>query len=145
MWDKTELLKEERGWRILPENGWGALIAWTAGEQNRRMRVLDDSVLSSRLMRVEVIQRGISRKREVPFTPSDQEEINDSIAEYLQDADVPSPPSGYQWFVRIPDGLPDDQDVLEVIGEQAMRNSGEAPSPREWRTVFEEIFRTFYV
>ncbi|MFI6230108.1 DUF5956 family protein [Micromonospora echinospora] len=88
------------GYYELTENGWGALIGWLSGV-DRMVRCPD------RLPHVvtEVCtDRSGTRERTLPRSTEDQQIIDDFINEYLGDAGLPSRPTGWRWFLRLPSG-----------------------------------------
>lgn len=144
MWDRTETLQSEDGWQLLPENQLGALIGWCAGIENLRRRITDSATFSSRMVRVETIRGGVSRKELIPFTASDQADVDESINEDLRNAGIPPRPSGYDWFIRIPEKLGSQLDILDVVNEKTAGLLPQAATPSDWKVAMDSIMDDIY-
>lgn len=99
------------GYYELTENGQGALIGWLSGA-GRLVRCPD------RLphMTIEVCTGPDGETRETrPRSSTDQQVIDDVVNEHLRDAGIPDRPTGYRWFLRLPEGFSGERVESAVI------------------------------
>lgn len=86
----------------LPENAFGAMIAWVAGPQWARPA----SAQAPSLIRIETHQPNTSTTVEYRSrSAQDQSSIDDDIADFLRAADMPLPPRGVVWALSRPPRL----------------------------------------
>jgi hypothetical protein len=122
----------------LPENGWGALLAWSAGP-GHVVRCLD------RLEKPPVVttvtgRNGTVSRSEAPRTDADQAEVDQAIDEYLADAEVPSQPHGWRWFLALPPQCATARDYHRLI-DTALRELPKDLRPLHIREVMERVSR----
>lgn len=84
----------------LPENGWGALLAWAAGPQH--VTRLSDSGEKPPVVTSTSHADGTTTRKTSPRTVADQAEIDEAIDEYLSEAALPPRPRGWRWFLALP-------------------------------------------
>lgn len=95
--------EEDGAWVALPENGWGAVVAWAAGPGRARPHpiALDDR----RPVRVHCENpHGTVHAWEEPFTVDDLADVEHLIADYCALAGIPTPPFT-AWDLCPPDGV----------------------------------------
>jgi len=103
-WACPELAEAPDGWILATENGWGALAVWAAGADNF-VRV----PTAARERHGTVVHRradGSERREFFVLTKADETSIDDDIDTYLEDAELPPRPRGYDWFIRRPMRIP---------------------------------------
>ena len=124
-------------WVVLPENGWGAVIAYAAGPGHARPH---DVPLSERRVTVTVHDTG--RVFDEPFRPADLADIAEMISDYLVTVGLPVSPRTW-WEVDLPPGMSeadldrpfDGADVSAgLVGEAAVRAEAQAlgAAVRHW-------------
>lgn len=92
---------DDGAWVPLPENGWGAVVAWAAGPGRARPRRI--ALGDRRPVRVRCTEPdGTVREWDEPFTLDDLAELEDMIADYCALAGIPAPPVT-AWDLRLPD------------------------------------------
>lgn len=99
------------------ENGYGMLLAWIAGP-SRCARVAVGLHNYSTVVTTTHLPGGESTVSTRPRSDEDQQDIDHAIAGFLTRFSIPSPPSGYQWYVQ---GVPGDSsaDLVRAIGTTA--------------------------
>ena len=141
MWDEVKLKKAKQGWELLPENGWFALMAWTAGPENlSRAGQCDEG----RTVRVARVQDGVDSHTVAPFTVQDRCSVDESVNEFLLEAGVPARPSGFDWFLRVPQGWPVELSLADELGSQITRAWENGTHPAMLRPLFERVVKAFY-
>ncbi|GAB3206151.1 DUF5956 family protein [Marinactinospora thermotolerans] len=98
----------ERRFAEVPESGWHALVTWAIGPDHV-VRCLD--LRPPEPVRVVYGRKGRRTVQVEERTRGDRSAVDAQIHDYLTDARVPSQPCGYRWFVELPDGV-DDGDQL---------------------------------
>lgn len=90
---------------VLPENGWGAIVAYRAGPGRTRPH----EVPWVRRLVTEVCTDadGATRRRTVALTPEDVADIVESVNSYLVEVGLPPAPFTW-WEVAPPDGMTGD-------------------------------------
>lgn len=89
----------------MAENGFGSAIAFIAGPPNFGRRPADDS---GRTVHVALEHPdGSSEEFDRPFTADDRASVDEAAGWYLADWGMPPRPSGFDWFVRMPEGVTD--------------------------------------
>lgn len=127
-------------WVELPENGWGALIGWAAGEENCRRFPASDA---GRTVTVYTETAGRQQIEEEPFTAEDRHAIDTDIDAYLADAGLPRRPRGCRWMIRVPDGLTGGE-TLAAIDAAILKAAGDMVHPKQLRPVIAEVLQGFY-
>lgn len=89
-------------WVVLPENGWGAVIAYYVGPG--LVRPHDVPVERRRVREECVAPDGTSRRRTVPMSAADLGEIGEYVNSYLDDVGLPPAPVSW-WEVAVPEGM----------------------------------------
>lgn len=150
MWNEVVFKAADGDWELLGENGWFAMMAWAAGPDNVRKTEQSDV---GRTVRVTHIIDGVETTSLVPFTPADRRYVEDDINEYLQAAGIPSRPSGFDWYLRVPSGWrqrksqTQDQrgaSVVHAIGTLVLGAQQDQQSPAQLRPHVERIVTGFY-
>ena len=114
VWDEVKPKGSEQGWEPLPENGWFALMAWTAGLEN-----------VGRLAR-------------------NRSSVDESVNEFRLAAGVPARPSGFDWFLRVPDGWPAGLSLADELSSQITRAWENGTHPATLVPIFERAVKAFY-
>lgn len=140
-WDDVEALGSDVGWLLLSENGWGALIGWCAGTTNMRRRIASDDGRTKHFTRVT---NGIERTWMEPFDESDRESLEEWIDGYLAEAGVPSRPSGFDWFIRVPSNFDTEERFSNCLFLKIEDAHRVCITPSEWLPELKSIFRDFY-
>lgn len=113
-------------WVELPENGWGALVAYLAGPGYARPLQIP---FETRTVTVfEIAATGEACSREEPMTLYDIESIRESIAEFLAEVDIEAP-TETSWQLCLPTGMSAD-DLAERLNA-AVASAGDGVSRRE--------------
>lgn len=102
----------------VPDTGFTMLIAWLVDPKDLA-RLPDREVHT---VAVTTVQDGITTRTGEPRVQDDQDMIDDGIDEYLTGAQVPSPPRGYRWYQRLPEGYSTLDDAYAFING-ALRES----------------------
>ncbi|MEV6712276.1 DUF5956 family protein [Lentzea sp. NPDC051208] len=102
----------------VPDTGLSMLIAWLVGPKN--LARLPDCELHT--VAVTTVQDGTATRTSEPRGQVDQDMIDDGVDEYLTGAQVPSPPRGYRWYQRVPEGYSTLDDAYAYING-ALRES----------------------
>lgn len=109
-------------WVTLPENGWGAIIAYRVGPGRTRPHHIP--VESRTVREVWTDADGTTHRHTMPMTAEDFAEIVHSVNSYL--VEVGLPPSPFtRWEVAPPDGMP---------GGEFMRRLEDAATQRSTAT-----------
>jgi hypothetical protein len=132
-WAQVRLLQAPDDWETLPENGWAAVIAAAAGAARLGRRPADRTEHQTKV--TMQVGRRVRRWTE-PRSMSDQDDIDEATNEYLAAAGLPVRPSGYDWFIRKPDGLSRAVTFYDAVSTRI--NESAAVSPAE---VFAEALR----
>jgi hypothetical protein len=73
--------------------------------------------------------------RSWPSTAADRQEIDDHIDVYLLDADLPPPPKGYVWIIRVPDGHTSPDAFLVDVDTAIIPAAGSVTHPKQLRPI----------
>lgn len=93
---------ESANWVVLPENGWGAIIAYRVGPGHARPH---DVRLERRLVTETCTEAdGSTRRRTVAMSHEDFAYIVESVNSYLLEVGLPPTPFSW-WEVAPPDGM----------------------------------------
>ncbi|PWK91191.1 hypothetical protein C8D88_1011224 [Lentzea atacamensis] len=99
---KKEIHVGSLHYALLPDNGWGATIAWEAGPELAG-RIADDVSAYHVVERTRAgNSRVIAEQRTVPRTEEDQDVIEESVNDYLAEAGIPPRPRGFAWYLKVP-------------------------------------------
>jgi hypothetical protein len=140
-WDDVPTLADPPadGYYELTDNGLGALIGWLSGA-GRLVRCPD------RLphMTIEVCTSPAGDTSATrPRSAEDQQVIDDGVNDYLRDAGIPDRPSGYRWFLRLPEGYSGEQVESAVI--RAMGNlPADHVRPAQFAPRIREVLQDVY-
>lgn len=142
-WDDVPIVAScGLGWVEAPENGWGTLAAWSAGSINCRRQPRD---YSSRTVRVtNVLPGGVEEHHTEPLSSEDIEGIHQDIESYLADADVPLPPRGYTWFIRLPPSVSSPDEFWKVFNGEVYDRVPDAVYPWQFSIAMTEVMEHFY-
>ena len=124
----------------VPESGWHALFAWAAGP-GHMVRCLD--VRPPAPINVVYESGGQRTVRVEERTRGDRAKVDADIHDYLTDAQVPSQPCGYRWFIELPDGI-DGADQFFARFGPALNNLPPGPRPRREREAMIAVANTLY-
>jgi Family of unknown function (DUF5956) len=102
VWNEFSTKLPQAGFVLLPENGWEALVLAVAGP-GHGVRYPKRSVQKEISVVTTVADSRTVKK--VPFTNQDQEMIDDFLDEYLVAAGFEPRPRGYDWYLRLPNGI----------------------------------------
>jgi len=141
MWSDVREAEPSASWVELPENGWGALLGWAAGQENVRRHPSSDA---GRFVSGYTEHAGVQHHFEGPFTAADRQVVDDDIDSYLRDADVPPRPRGYVWLIRVPDGHGSREAFRADVDTAIIRAAGSATHPKQLRPIFAAVLRDFY-
>ncbi|WP_369797720.1 DUF5956 family protein [Nocardiopsis sp. CNT312] len=100
---------DRRRFAEVPVSGWHALVLWAIGPAHV-IRCLDQRVPEP--IRVVCESGGQRTVRLEERTCGDRSAVESEIHDYLMNARVPSQPCGYRWFVEIPGGISDCDDLF---------------------------------
>lgn len=141
-WDGYPLLEKPRGEPLhvlLPENGYHAVLAWAAGPE--AVYTTEDR-LPSPPARVTIEHPlGVETKYEEPRSQADQDDIDASIDDYLDDVGLPPRPRRRDWYLRVPGKDAGDflervyRRVSEYVPESALGDD----LPHLYREVLERV------
>ncbi|WP_350224195.1 DUF5956 family protein [Pseudarthrobacter sp. fls2-241-R2A-127] len=141
MWNDFLTVPSLAGFVLLPENGWEALVLAVAGP-GCGVRSPRRSV--QKVLPVVVTTAGsTTTTRSVPFTDQDQEIIDDFLDEYLVAAGFEPRPRGYDWYLRLPNGIA-SLDELSVLLNAALAAEDAGGHPSQVRSVFERVIAKLY-
>lgn len=140
MWNEFSTKPPQAGFVLLPENGWEALVLAVAGP-GRGARYPKRRVQKE--ISVVTTTAGSTTAKKVPFTDEDQEIIDDFLDEYLVAAGFEPRPRGYDWFLRLPNGIT-SFDELNVLFHAALAGENAGGHPAQLRPVFEQVIANLY-
>ncbi len=111
-WAVRELPHRPEGWGLVPENGWGLLVAASLIAEGHGDHVACTRRLEPRIGEIE----DAAGKRPFTLTAEDEAIITESINEYLADAGAPEVPDivAYDWLIHPPPYL-----SIQAFWEQA--------------------------
>ncbi|MDJ0318502.1 DUF5956 family protein [Arthrobacter antibioticus] len=141
MWDEVQPRDCEQGWELLPESGWFALMAWTAGPDNLSRSAQEDAEKKVRVMQV---LHEVESHTAAPFTAKDRHTVNEAVNEFLLDAGVAARPPGFDWFLRLPQGWPVGISLAEELGSQITLAWENGTHPAKLRPLFHRVVQDFY-
>ena len=118
-WDAFNVSEAPNGWVLLTETGWHSMLILAAGPGNV----------------VRVPKRELTRY---------QAEIDDAIDEYIDGAAIPPRPRGFDWFLRLPQGM-SLEDIDIALNRGVQLGASVAPTPGEVLTVFQDEARQLYL
>ncbi|WP_371818140.1 DUF5956 family protein [Pseudarthrobacter sp. C4D7] len=140
MWNEFSAKPPQAGFVLLPENGWEALVLAVAGP-GHGARSSKHSVQKE--IPVVTTTAGSTTVKNVPFTDQDQEIIDDFLDEYLVAAGFEPRPRGYDWYLRLPNGIT-SFDELSVLLNAALAEEDAGGHPAKLRPVFERVIAKLY-
>ena len=113
----------------LPENGWGALIAWIAGPTfvSRIPRGLHEAPLTKHICETD----SGTIVTESARTEADQLEIEQDINEYLREAGVSEQPGGFAWVLAAPNKFATSDELWGTVDGTVGREYPDATLPSE--------------
>lgn len=121
-WELVKVSQRPPGWFELEDSTWDALISAVAGEENL-----------------------VRQKRTTSGLGEDDQVIVDSTTDtYLTDADVPSRPHGFDWFLRPPAEIPDLGALHKRLNAFIDQRNTHASLPLELRELLEVALRQMY-
>ena len=85
---------------------------------------------------------GSTTVKKVPFTDQDQGIIDDFLDEYLVAAGFEPRPRGYDWYLRLPNGITSFELSLVLNAALAEENAGGHPA--QVRPVFDRVLANLY-
>jgi hypothetical protein len=127
---------------ILPDTGWGALVAWYAGP-TRVVRTPEKRVGQVAVERVNRRQRVVHRSVE-PLSPRESAGIDDDIDGYLGDAGVPPRPRGFRWVLRLPVRCPTEPEFWAAVYQGLDQDAPEAVHPRDIAPALDRVLSRLY-
>ncbi|MFV2198867.1 DUF5956 family protein [Nocardiopsis sp. LOL_012] len=131
---------DHRRFAEVPVSGWHALVLWAIGPAHV-IRCLDQRVPEP--IRVVCETDGQRSVRVEERTCGDRSAVESEIHEYLMNARVPSQPCGYRWFVEIPSGMNDCDDLLDRFSSSLSEYRGQL-MPVEERKVMVTVADLLY-
>lgn len=140
MWNEFSTKPPRAGFVLVPENGWEALVLAVAGP-GHGLRNPKHSVQKE--ISVVTTTAGSTTVKNVPFTDQDQEIIDDFLDEYLVAAGLEPRPRGYDWYLRLPNGIT-SFDEISVLLNAALAEEDAGGHPAQVRPVFERVIAKFY-
>ncbi|PNI09508.1 hypothetical protein CXX84_04450 [Arthrobacter sp. AFG7.2] len=140
MWNEFLTKPPQGGFVLLPENGWEALVLAVAGS-GHGARYPKRGVRKE--ISVVTTTAGSTTVKKVPFTDQDQGIIDDFLDEYLVAAGFEPRPRGYDWYLRLPNGIT-SFDELCVVLNAALAEENAGGHPAQVRPVFERVLANLY-
>lgn len=130
-------------WVALPENGWGAVVAYRVGPGRARPHAapLEDRLVTEACTDAD----GTARRRTVPMTPEDVADIEESVNSYLLEVGLPPAPFTW-WEVAPPDGMTGDaflERLERACLHRATATSGADVARQDAAVLAEEIRAIF--
>lgn len=119
-------------WSPLPENGWGAVIAYVAGPGRARPH---DAPLTERTVEVTTVVDGASKSLTLPMTPEDVAVIAEFVDTHLEEVGIPPAPVTW-WEIDLPDGM--TYETFDLSMERALKGlhaSGKGTLEEEYRAI----------
>ncbi|MFF5791269.1 DUF5956 family protein [Paeniglutamicibacter sp. NPDC012692] len=142
MWNDVPVLAPEPGWEPLPESGWFAMIGWACGVSNLRRFPGSDV---GRTVRVTCIEHGSEGTYLETFGAEDRADVDESVNGYLADAGIPPRPSGFDWYLRVPEGWAGELAVQDVLSSRILqRQRASETRPDQILKIMESIVGGFY-
>jgi hypothetical protein len=119
-WDDFPLLQgNPEGTHLeLADNGYQLMLAWVAGPR-RVVRTLDERehTTESRIYTGMDVRNPPSKPTRVVVEPRSDEDwaiIDEAANSYLADAGVPPRPRGFRWYLRLSEGVT-EEDVWRAV------------------------------
>ena len=130
-------------WVALPENGWGAVVAYRVGPGRARPHAVprEDRLVTEICTDAD----GTARRRAVAITPEDAADIEEAVNSYLLEAGLPPAPFTW-WEVAPPDGMTGEAFVERLEGacfHRVTATSG-ADVARQYAAVLTEEIRAIF-
>ena len=139
-WDDVPEIEPSDAWIAMPQNGWGALTVWCAGTGRvGRIAVSFAPIPSANVVSLEDRRLGAWGG----LDPDAMSSMEESVNEYLRDAQVPPRPTGYAWCVLLPRSL-EPEDFWPTVNARAGDLVSTAPRPDEWRTALTAVLSDLY-
>lgn len=116
----------------LPENGWGSLVAWTAGPRYARTQPRDESR--------QVLVDADGARRTEPVSAEERASDHAAVVDYLSKSGIPAPPADIAFLILLPGSatLAD----LECVVNEAIATAPELDFVAERRAV-EDVLPAF--
>jgi hypothetical protein len=108
-----------------PDAAWFAIFMWAAGPN--RVVATKDQTTREPVRHVHANPDGSLVHRDVPFTSSDQSDVDDDLDEVLGHVGLPPRPRGFDWYLRI------DSNQLERISRIGGRVEASIPKDIDGR------------
>jgi hypothetical protein len=141
MWESVPEGAGTEGWAELDDNGWGALMGWSAGAENLRRTPVDDT---ARTVQVTTTgPTGVS-KAEAAFTAEDRLSVDEDANSYLADAGAPRRPNGFTWHIRLPQRFAAWEDFRQTVIKEVHTQAPIAIHPTEIAPVMRRVVRNLY-
>lgn len=143
MWNDVPVQAPEQGWELLPEDGWFAMIGWACGVSNMRRFPASDE---GKTVRVTCIENGTERTYLEPFGAEDRANVVESVNGYLADAGIPHRPSGFDWYLRVPNSWPNGSSPLDALSSRILgRQQANETRPNQILEIMESVVGGFYL
>ena len=141
-WHRAETSLDGK-WSLMADTGWDFLILWAAGAGNvGRAEHLSGA---ARNVRVSTVRDGLEEVHYEEQTSLDKDAIDDSFTSFLREADVPPPPPGFDWFIRIPFETSRGEFFQDLNARLMGAQLSAAPRPSEWLPVMVRELRDLYL
>jgi hypothetical protein len=141
MWESVPEDAGTDGWAELDDNGWGALMGWSAGAENLRRIPVDDT---ARTVRVTTTGPTGVRRTEEAFTAEDRLSVDEDANSYLADAGAPQRPNGFTWYIRLPQRFAAWEDFRRTVIEEVHTQEPAATHPAEIAPVMRQVVCNLY-
>ncbi len=79
-----------------------------------------------------------------PFTAADRRLVDEVVNSFLLDAGVPARPTGFDWFLRVPEGWPAGLSLIDELTSQITGKWDSGTHPAALRPLFSQVLGDFY-
>ncbi|PSK99546.1 hypothetical protein CLV63_103271 [Murinocardiopsis flavida] len=140
--DDGSCAREEARYLEYSESGWSMMILWAAGTEHI-VRCLETRPPPP--VRVtHVREDGTEQRWELERTRHDQADIDLFVDTVLGEAGVPAQPSGYRWFLRLPDSCRGADDFAARLRAALGPGRLQTGPPSEDLAAFRRAFAVLY-
>jgi hypothetical protein len=124
VWEDFEVRRPPAGWITLDENTWNAMLVWVAGPANACRTPAGDR----HLFTSTVCSGSGSAAAVTTGTLSDDDlrTLDDDTDRVLAGAGIPPRPRGYDWHLRPPAGVSNQDNLAEAVAVY------DSSSPKEY-------------
>lgn len=125
---------------VVADSGLHRLVAALAGAGNLCR------IAGTRRGPVQVIEQTAAgeHRRHDPWTDEDDDAVDEDLAEYLAEAEIPPPPRGFTWFQRLPARFTSGMEVSRYVNRRLTEADPTWVRPDQVRRFLEPVVAELY-